>query len=534
MSEQEYGPYGDDYEPASASANAISIPRHRIMIASRRTRPSRGERRTLDSEPRRNGQHAEHHEDSHKGRPFTNGHLEYLDKKTRVIPLPMEEILSRLRSHAGDWPRRVGSKLFVHHGQKDIAWLGNAAALYGWLGSTLGTINWHSATGCVTKPEMFAEVKRLARNYTSIESLPHEPAVPDVYYSCRMVEPGNGEHLEQLLDRFCPASEIDRDLILAAMMTLIWGGPGGTRPAFVIDSSDGRGVGKSKLAELLGVLVGGALDLRDGEQIASIKSRLLSPEGIKKRVAIIDNVKSDNFSWADLESMITAPFISGKEMYVGEAARPNVLTWLVTLNSANLSTDLAQRSVIIKLTTPQRSDTWEEDTSNFIREHQWQIIADIVGMLRSKPQRLSAYTRWATWERDILSRLPDPSGAQQVILERQQAADVEDEEASLIEECFVEWLARLGYTPRTATVHIPSAICTTWMNTATGKRLNNISAPRFLKQLIGAGRLPQLQVNPCKTHGRGFLWTGPDAAASSIVSTDLKERYATESLRQRG
>ena len=47
-----------------------------------------------------------------------------------------------------------------------------------------------------------------------------------------------------------------------------------------------------------------------------------------------------------------------KKMYIGEAQRPNTLTWFVTLNGAYLSKDLAQRCVLIRLDRPTFTGNW--------------------------------------------------------------------------------------------------------------------------------------------------------------------------------
>ena len=78
----------------------------------------------------------------------------------------------------------------------------------------------------------------------------------------------------------------------------------------------------------------------------------------------------------------------GHRLYVGEATRPNTLTWFITLNGASLSTDMAQRAVIIKLDKPKRSGVWSDETRQFIAEHRDHIIADIVGALRAAPADL--------------------------------------------------------------------------------------------------------------------------------------------------
>ena len=105
----------------------------------------------------------------------------------------------------------------------------------------------------------------------------------------------NGDTLRQLVDRFCPATDINRDLLTAAFVTPAWGGPCGARPAFVITSDGGRGTGKTTVVKVVGHLWGGLLSFFHNEDINRIKTRMLSPEALTVRASLLDNVKSLRF-----------------------------------------------------------------------------------------------------------------------------------------------------------------------------------------------------------------------------------------------
>jgi hypothetical protein len=444
------------------------------------------------------------------------------EKKTIVLPLTMAQILASMRQLTGDWPRRVGNCLFVHdkHG---IAWLDTPSALIGYLHTRVGKVVWHGGPSFVKQGEMFAECERTSTEYVNVESLPHEPMLTDHYYACEEIPPGNGCHLRWLVDRFRPETPIDRDLIQAAIMTPLWGGPPGCRPAFVVTSDDGRGSGKTTVAEVVGELFEGVLQFSANEEIGKIKTRLLTPDALTRRVALLDNVKSHRFSWADLEAMITASTVNGHRMYAGDATRPNTLTWFITLNGAALSTDMAQRSVIIKVLRPERSATWKETTQAYVREHRRDILADIIGILRSPPETLAQFSRWASWERDILSRLPEPAEAQRVILERQNVVDVDAEEATVIEDYFADQLRRLEYDTNTERIFVPSQVAARWYGWSTNQpNVSTIVASRSLSQMATEGRLHFLTI-PGRSWGRGYLWTGQDWTGTH-TETDLQER----------
>lgn len=431
---------------------------------------------------------------------------------TVVLPLAMGEILDSINRHTGNWPRRVGASLFVHEGPA-VSWLNSPPAVFGYVGNRVGKpAKFHKNVGCHTKEETFHELRRSALAYRAVELLPHEPAIDGHYYACETPEPGDGETLRELIRRFSPATPIDADLLTAMFVTPLWGAAGGTRPAFLIDSPDGRGAGKSTCAGMVALLMGGAIDLSANEDAAVIKQRLLSDDGRTKRVALLDNVKTMRFSWAELESLITSPTISGKALYIGEAERPNNLTWLITLNGASLSTDMAQRCVIIRLSKPaERPATWGEETRSYIVQNRSRLIADAIAFLRSDRQELAHYSRWGAWERDVLSRLPEPAEAQAVIAERQQVADVEIEEADTIEDYFRDQLERLDYVTDREQIFIPNVTAARWLGAATNEKVNVIAAGRILKQRIEEKKMQFLSVCPNRNYGRGFLWTGENS-----------------------
>lgn len=454
--------------------------------------------------------------------PFvTNATLD--DEGQWSIPRPMRVILDDITRIGDGFPKRIGSALFVPS-DNGVTWLESTESLFGWIGSRTLPPLFATGKGFHTKAETFAELRRTSPVFDAVESLPHEPPLPNHYYACESLPAGNGERLYWLLNRFNPATDIDRDLIQASLMTLLWGGPPGTRPAFVVTADEGRGSGKSKFVAMASELIGGHIELSANEDAGVIRQRLLSPEGLTKRLALLDNVKSHRFSWAELESLITAGIISGKRMYVGEAQRPNTLAWFITLNGVSLSTDLAQRAVVIKLAKPEFNPLWEEQTRAYIREHRRELLGDIITALRTDRTPLPRYSRWNAWERDVLSRLPDPSNAQAVIAERQQAVDVEGEEAAIIEDAFVWRLRELRYDVDTDRVFLPSTLVAKWLNDATGERLTTIAVSRRLAQLITEGTLRRLSVSAGRAHGRGFVWSGDQTEADTVTRTDIEQR----------
>jgi hypothetical protein len=227
-----------------------------------------------------------------------------------------------------------------------------------------------------------------AENYDAIELYPHFPHLPRTLYMHPPLPTSGGSSLNTFIEFFSPASLDDHRLLKVFLAALIWGGAPGSRPAWLFtgptgDALGGRGVGKSILVELAAELVGGFIDARKNEDMPSIIKRLLSPGARHLRVVRLDNVKSDRFSWADLEGLITAPVISGHQMYEGEGRRPNTVTWAITVNGATLSRDMAQRCIIVTLARPHPNPGWADHVRQFVAVHRWQIIRDLQVLLES-------------------------------------------------------------------------------------------------------------------------------------------------------
>jgi hypothetical protein len=447
------------------------------------------------------------------------------DGKEVSIPLSMWEIIAEIRRRTDDWPRRSNRVLFIHDLTLGIQEFDETPVnqLFGWLQQEF-SVKWRSGPGFVSKQELVAELKRTATCYDSIELIPHEPRLENTYYAVGDVQPGDGSALNWLVNRFRPATMLDRWLIQAGLMTPFWGGPPGRRPAFVVTGEEGRGVGKSVLVQLMARVVGGHLEVSANEDIKTVKQRFLSREGTTKRVAILDNVKTMKLSWAELEALVTAPTISGRQLYVGEGQRPNHLTWLITLNGVNLGADMAQRSVIINLIRGSNHGQWFQETATFIDKNRSKIIGDIVAALRLPQNSLSNYSRWADWERGVLSRLPEPDALQQLILERQNAADCDSDQARIVEEYFADRLRRLGYVPEKDEVRIPTRIAAEWFRLACNETTNVQTVGRILKQMANEKQLRYLKPDPSHSRGRGFIWTSAIAALAAKPHHDLEER----------
>ena len=420
-----------------------------------------------------------------------------------------------LRELVRNWPKRVEEELFVQTPDHQPVYLKRATRLFGWI-DIFALVRWAQGCSFVTKEEFFEYLRITAEQFDAIETLPHWPPIDGIYY---MHQPISGEvgKLDEFINYFSPATQIDRALIKAMILTLFWGGPPGKRPAFLVtgpdkDDEQGRGVGKSTLCHIISdELVDGRISVSPTNDIDQVKKRLLSTESGRRRVAMLDNVKSLRFSWADLEGLITETVISGYKLYVGEGRRPNVLVWMITLNGATFSKDMAQRSIQIKLNRPKFSDGWEDEARQFARDHRNAILSDVQSILESTPSKMSKTSRWGLWERDIISKLDDSLKIWEEIKARQEAMDDDSSDRALIIACIRRKLEEHQHDPDVDAVLIPSATLAEWVSDVTRTHYATNAASAFVKTL----QIPELRAKHMED-GAKWVWTGPKCKWPSI------------------
>ena len=222
--------------------------------------------------------------------------------------LSAPEIAGPLLQATDNWPRRVGSQLFVQHPTQGVRWIESSSALFAWASRTLrpgsfgNPINWIGrGADLLTKEEFFHDLGAIATEYEAIEQYPHEPPREQVYYCPCPLAGGDGSAVNAYLDFFVPATDCDRQLLLAVLLTACWGGPPGQRPAFVFVSPDGRGAGKTTMAQQIAEIWGGFIKVRVNDDFSEVQRRVLSAEGQRRRFFLMDNVKESRLSLADVE-----------------------------------------------------------------------------------------------------------------------------------------------------------------------------------------------------------------------------------------
>jgi len=366
----------------------------------------------------------------------------------------------------------------------------------------------------VTKDEFFAGTKHYVPRFAWSSDSPHFPPIPKVLYLTPPPPAKNTGKLDELVARFDPATDQDRVLMKAFMLTLFWGGPCGKRPAFTFtsdastDKHKGRGTGKTTFTELSSKLVGGTMAIRTSVSTDRALAVLLSPSAKNKRVGLFDNLKAFRFSSDFFESLVTCEEINGHRLHHGHASRPNYVTYAVTVNGASYSKDMAERSVVIKLKQPQRSGTWYAQTLKLIEEHRDGIIADVRWHLSRPKKAIEKYDRWEVWCDDVLARLPEPNTLIELLDKRRKEID-EDDQASADYVQHVEACIRshsTGTKPDTARVFIPSPMLLKWLALLNPEVRTSGQVSGIVTQ-----HLSDRIKNQRRAAVRGYLWTGSKA-----------------------
>lgn len=458
-------------------------------------------------------------------------------KRLKKRPRSIADMFEELQDTAAGYPQRASGVLYAPDPDGNgVYWIDSANSFYAWIsrqyappvGAKIGGgVDWFGGQNCVTKGEFYAYAESNAESFDAVETHPHYPTLPRVAYFHPQPKPGDGSALRELLKQFSPASSEDHDLIFAFLLTLFWGGPGGQRPLFVFEAGNasdptaiialnqpknkGRGAGKSTVANLAGKLCGNPISISMHEQTGDIQRRILGKEGRAKRIALIDNIKSLKYSNPDIEGMITASVISGRQMYVGEGQRPNHLVWVFTFNQPAMSADLASRTILIRVLSPRYSPDWIINVEKMIEERRWEIIGDIMRILQQESALPAEfpYTRWAAWEKAILSHCPNPLRLQAVITRRRRTLDDDEEFAEEVNDAIRELVrSRLAVDPEKIRCLIPietiyESIAKRYIPQCT----STIYASRWLATIA-----PQQVFKHTDRHPyRGFVWVGKNS-----------------------
>jgi hypothetical protein len=262
-------------------------------------------------------------------------------------------------------------------------------------------------------------------------------------------------------------------------------------------------------------------------------------------VVLLDNLKSTRFSNDFLEKLITRTEITGHRLYHGFATRPNLLTWVVTVNGAFFSTDMARRSVVIRLKRPKgKPKDWDAETLAFIEEHLEEIVADARWHLEVKePAKLKRVDTWGPWCLSVLSRCENPDSLLEHTRQERAAIDADKEDVALaldhLRGCIVTHFHETEGKPANvdnSVIWAPTAWLVKALKSFKGD-FTERTAQLFMPRLAATGRLRRHDTNT----QRGYLWVGPEVDAEDPSPTRhilyrpevqgvLKKKYAMSTV----
>lgn len=496
-------------------------------------------------------------------KPFRNFVVEVMEGKTRrekKLPRLINEMVRDLHIRLLGAPFKVGAQMFDQdRDSSGINYIYDSAGLFSWIArKTNNHVEWAKIDGCVTKNEFYEALLSEAREYASISYIPDYPRRRDVYYAHpELPQPSAGHSaFWRFVDFFSPVDEINRLLIASFIMSPIFYLPKVDKPMWIIDSPDGQGSGKSTIPFLTAYLYGGGHG-QGGEVIdvtiydleknyTEVVKRLISTEGRQGRIFLLDNVKGMLKS-ANLAKLVTAAGISGRASYGrGEESRPNNLTYVVTINSATVDTDIASRAFYIMVKKPRRMANWKIDVCRYIEENRMQIFADIIDIISfHQPYGIEPVTRTPEFETRVLqAACGTPEAYQRVIdfiASKKEETNNDEEVARRIEEEMLQRIisvkpimGREPLDPQRDRIFIRSSVIEEWFKGKVWLDRQPISAIRNLAQ---TGMLSQVSPNitiwPHHSSDklkrrRGILWNHQVMEGCTRVVAAVNDREFVE------
>lgn len=459
------------------------------------------------------------------------------DDKTRICPCDPSEILDHVCKILGVTVVNIQHQLFIIPDDPNLSpiKITKPHQLFAHMERLLDKIiGWSQSPVCMSRERLLEHLMNYLPLYRGLSFTPEYPKREGIYYHCNFPEYKGRGFIDTFVDFFNPETAGDRGLIKALLLSIFWGGPYGKKPLFVIASKDKQGSGKTtviqKIAKLFGIEV---LDLemdqlRDSNILAN---RLLSPDGRRKKIVLVDNVTSELKS-SLLARYITSDFISGRALYEGEGTRPNDLIWAVTLNTDSLDSDMAQRAVCVNIKAPtsEQRCNWDECIDAFIAENRYNVIAECLHILESDPISVAVTSRWGMWETVILGRMGDEdvSSVQYLIAKRRNESDEENMEYLEVIDAIHEHVRKETPFPGSLSKEL---ICERIKMAEIIRGANNqphmknTTAYKIVKTIMDKGMLPELSTT-VMSGTRGYRWKStesvPQATPVASIPTQVK------------
>jgi hypothetical protein len=120
--------------------------------------------------------------------------------------------------------------------------------------------------------------------------------------------------------------------------------------------------------------------------------------------------------------------------------------------------------------------------------------------------RINEFTRWGTWEQEVLSLVNNPERVQNMVAKRRAEMDDDQSQTDAVSSFLEAELRRLGHNPDSSLIFIPASVVHRWMELATHKHFSTNQASTVLDEL----GIPELSQKRTKKE-RGWLWRGTNA-----------------------
>lgn len=333
--------------------------------------------------------------------------------KTLEIPFTIRELAQEVHDRFLGYPRVLGETMFDwDRDARRIVFLTSKNELFAWIASTSrhNTV-WGTGNNYVTKDELFCELNRTSIHYSGVSEAPHYPTRRDVFYTHDALPKADPSHSSfwQLVDYFCPASPAHKTLVAAFIAAPLFYSESAARPMWIVDTDDAQGSGKTTLVNLVANLYGedpSIFDLKAiDKDLAQVMRRMISTDGRKKRVVLIDNV-TGTLKSSNLATLVTIHSLTGLAPYGHtEESRPNDITYAATMNGAVVDTDIATRSYTVRLKAPEDPNPhWEGEVKDYMTRNRLQIFADLIHMIENNPLKVRRRkSRFGMFDKLILS-----------------------------------------------------------------------------------------------------------------------------------
>ena len=331
----------------------------------------------------------------------------YFDDDDNRVPLSLPNLAAKLLYQTGGWPKSVGGQLFYLDKYNQPTNIITPNEFEGFVRGRIDAVNFFNGGGYVSVAVLFESLRQYVENYDSIDTYPFEPPQKRSYVLNDLPEHGKGK-LNEFMNFFHPDRPEDALLLKSMIMTPMANTLG--KPVFIVDSSCGRGAGKTSLCRKIGQLYGGTIsvgprDVQSGiQKEAAVK--FLNERGRKSRVVLIDNVvgffKSKRFA-----EVITSDRVEGRLPYGRNVVtRKNDLSWFMTSNDGTYDTDMISRSLFLNLKNHKPSPDWDYKVDAWIENNREELLAEIRNLIsgESKVTLNGGITRFRDWEEKVLKK----------------------------------------------------------------------------------------------------------------------------------